>query len=165
VQERVLHRRHCQRRSRRRVALTLIELLMVIAILGALATGAVPSVRLLMAHANAQDVASRLRTSWQLAQAMAQAQQCPVVWNASADEKDLHLTIESAHGEVLWSTTLVAHDAQIVSGDTPQKDAHLVIYSHGLTGEVAVTWDADGKSQRVALGVLDEPTASSNAAE
>ncbi len=64
----------CTARNKRRssCALTLTELIVVIAILGALATGAVPSVRLLMAHASADSVEAGIQTSWRLAVATAQ---------------------------------------------------------------------------------------------
>lgn len=141
--------------------LTLIELLVVITILGALATGAVPSVRLLLAHASSEDVASRLKISWQLAQAMAQAQGTPVVWNAATGDDSLQISIASAHGDTLWSMSLRVHSPQIFLGDSPEKEAHLVIYSHGLTGHVKVAWDANGKNQAVALGTMDDEVAAS----
>ncbi|HUO09018.1 MAG TPA: type II secretion system protein [Phycisphaerae bacterium] len=136
-----------------RSGLTLVELLVAIAILGVLATGIVPSVQALMAHAQSEDIEARLRTSWQLAIAIAQAQAKPVVWQAHADPTALQLSICDAQYDPVWSISLPVGNATIFVGDSTQgqSDVRLVVFPHGLTQIVAVEWQTERARQRVSL--------------
>ncbi len=147
TQLKLAHRQHNRR------ALTLVELLVVIAILGGLATGVVPSVRLLLSRANAEDVGAKIKNSWQLALATAQAGQRAVVWHAASDNQSLDVAIFDAHGETLWSLHLVAVHAHMICGVNGEQSqsVNLIVYPHGLADAVFVEWDAEGQTHKIAL--------------
>src|SRR4051812_20820868 len=98
--------------TRFHAGLTLTELLVVLAIMGAMATAIVPSTHFILSRAQEEDVAGRLRASWQLALATAQAQQRPVVWKLEGHSASSNVTILDADSNLLWTTALAVQHLQ-----------------------------------------------------
>jgi prepilin-type N-terminal cleavage/methylation domain-containing protein len=143
-----------QKSRRRERGLTLTELLVVLAVLGSMTTGVVPSVRLILARAQGQDTSERLAASWQLAGALARAQQRPVLWRVAADETNCQVNILDADGGVLWSAGIDARNLRLKTTDSALGAPSLsfVMYPHGLTERVQVIWDLEGQTQHLLLG-------------
>jgi prepilin-type N-terminal cleavage/methylation domain-containing protein len=121
-----------------RRALTLTELLVVMAILGILTLGAVPAVEGYVARASDENTRETLALAWRLALAHAQAQQRVVVLRFHADANVVQIQILDADQEVLWKTRLTAQNVTVGSNS----DAQLLVYPHGLLSPVRVNWNA-----------------------
>src|SRR5437773_12233951 len=87
------------RHHHRHSGFTLIEILIVLAILGLLASAAVPSVSYTLERGRTHDVEQRLRSSWELARAMALAENQPVLWKMRQHDGRVTVTVAAENGE------------------------------------------------------------------
>jgi prepilin-type N-terminal cleavage/methylation domain-containing protein len=136
-----------------RPALTLTEVLVVVALLGMIATGAVPSVQVILSRAKSQDVEQRILSSWQLGIASARAQQRPVRWQLSAEPDFCQIKILSADDEVLFSTRIQCRNVHWNAEGDAKRALSCVLYPHGLTDEFKISWDSESGIQQLRLGL------------
>ena len=147
-----------QRTSLVRYGLTLTELLVVLAVLGAMATAVVPSASYLLARSQAQDIEQSLKNSWQFALAAARANQRPVAWQLASDGKFAQLTVLDADGNRLWKAAFVAVNlrARASGSHEGKNDVTCIVYPHGLTDPLVLNWEIDGKSFTTQFGTMEE---------
>ena len=135
--------------------LTLTELLVALALLSALAAGVFPAAQALLARGATQDAQRSLQTSWQMAQAMALAQQQPVLWELSNESGAVRLAIyRDAHLPPDWSLTLnnLHVRARPQGAASFAKQVAVPVYGHGLTDPVELEVTGADQTFTVILG-------------
>ena len=137
--------------------LTLTELLVILAVLGAMATAIVPSASYLLTRSQHQNIEQSLKNSWQFAQAVARANQRPVVWQLASGEKFTQLTILDADGNKLRKMALPTTNlrARISDSDEEKSNLTYIVYPHGLTDPLTLHWEINGKPLTTQLGQIE----------
>jgi len=141
----------------RHSGLTLIEILIVLAILGLMASAAVPCLSYALERGRMHDVEQRLRSSWELARAMALAENQPVLWTMRQDKDGITVTLAAEGGEEARRIELDGCSVSVRSGPSASRDGswHVIVPSHGLTEAVELILERHGVQIPICLpGVL-----------
>ena len=128
--------------------LTLIELVVVLALLGLIASAVFPSAAYVLNRAREQDAQAILSDSWKLARAMALASNEPVWWQVRQTQDGVEITIRPA-SETAARRTLVLRGwtaARPGAGASDSEAAgwRVLLAPHGLAEDVVLTLSRDG---------------------
>ena len=157
------HERPIGRLLRR--GLTLAELVVVIAILGILASALFPSAAYVLSRAREQDARARAVDSWRLARATALASGEPVWWEARQTDEGVELTVRTIGESVIRrKNVLSGWRLQAGDGEVTAVARMVLIAPHGLSEAVSLTMARVGEPGiKVDLpGVIDDSQAVGN---
>ena len=155
-----------------RVGLTLMELMVVLVILGLLATAIVPSASHLLGQRRLHAVEDQLADSWKLARALAFAQNRPVLYRLEQNSKSITIQIRpislvNRSEPALRSLRLDGWRMEVEEGPMAVETNRwqVVIAPHGLSQSLKLKLTNKDQALRINLpGVIDASQAPARAA-
>ena len=143
-------------------AFTLTELVVVIGLLGLIASAVFPTTAYVLARARERDAQARLVDSWKLARAMAMASGEPVWWQVRQAEGGVEVTLTTVSQDSV-SKTILLRGWSVARSNEPDAGqegpaAKVLVAPHGLTEDFILNLSREGApAVRITLpGVIDE---------
>jgi len=146
----------------RGTGLTLVETLVVLALLTLLASSLLPSFSYVLTRAHERDVEEKLLDSWKAARVLAQARNQPAVWRIRQAKDGVLVSVQPMDRELPsrdypLGRCSVAMVVGARSAAAEPQCWQVIVPPHGLTDSLELNMTFDGREVRTVLpGVIDE---------
>lgn len=148
-----------RRYSRAAAGLTLIEMLVVLALLGLLASSLLPSLSYVLDRTRERDIEKGLLGSWKLARALSLARNEPAVWEVRQTDEGMMVSVAAGDGALaVRELRFDGCKVQVEAGPAPREPQvwEVIVPPHGLTESIELRITRDGKPVKVILpGIID----------